>query len=181
MNLVLWLVGRNIPLGHFSRYQTEEAREAAGGGAPMSFSYAGSKEVDRAASIIVGGMAQYSVTELVAKEWNEFPPQLRMAITNMANTQHRSNNVSKGLSYLDKLLDGRVLSQKTYGPTQRDIITVDGHLVSRNRRINPAIAGATRAHASFARPPHYHKMSASEKKKFNQRFAAERRQDKKNS
>ncbi len=176
-NLVLWLVGKNLPLGHFHKYQTEEAREAAGGGSPMSFHYFGSKEVYRAAGIIVSGMSQYPVAELVAKEWDGFPPQLRMAITNMANTQHRSNNVAKGLAYLDKLLSGRVLSQKVYGPTQRTLVTVGGRLISVNRRINPAIAGAERAHAAFSRPSHYHKMSPAEKKRVNQQLAAERRKN----
>ena len=179
MNLVLWLVGKNIPLGHFHKYQTEEAREKAGGGLPMSFSHARSKEVDRAASIVVGGMSQYPVAELVAGEWDDLPPQLRMAITNMANTQHRSNNVAKGLAYLDKLLDGRVLSQKSYGPTERNLVMVHGRLVSVNRRINPAVAGAERAHAAFVRPPNYSKMSSAERRRVNQKLAAERRQDKK--
>ena len=178
MDLVLWMVGKNIPLGHFHKYQTEEARGAAGGGIPLSFRYAGDKEVNRAAGIIIGGMSQYPVAELVAKEWDSFPPQLRMAITNMANTQHRSNNVSKGLAYLDKLLKGRVLSQKTYGPTQRDLVMVGGRLVSRNRLINPAVAGAERAFAAFVRPTDYNNMSPAKKKKVNQRIAAERRQDK---
>ncbi len=178
MDLVLWLVGKNKPLGHFRKYQTEEAREAAGGGKPLSFRYMGDKEVDRAAGIIVSGMSQYPVAELVAKEWDSFPPQLRMAITNIANTQHRSNNVTKGLTYLDKLLCGKVLSRQITGPTQRDLVTVNGILVSRNRRINMAIAGAERAHAAFVRPPHYHRMSAAEKKRVNQQLAAERRRDK---
>lgn len=179
MNLVLWLVGKNIPLGHFHKYQTEEMREAAGGGSPLSFCYASDKEVDRAAGIIVSGMSQYPVAELVAKEWDGFPPPLRMAITNMANTQHRSNNVAKGLAYLNKILNGRVLSQKSYGPTQRSLVVVDGRLISVNRRINPAVAGAERAHAAFSRPPHYSKMSSAEKKRVNQQLAAERRRDKK--
>ena len=178
MELVLWLIGKNKPLGHFHKYQTEEAREAAGGGAPLSFRYVGDKEVDKAAGIIVSGMSQYLVAKLVAKEWEGFPPQLRMAITNIANTQHRSNNVAKGLAYLDKLLSGRVLSRQVTGPTQRDLVTVNGTLVSRNRRINMAIAGAERAHAAFVKPSHYQKMSAAEKKRVNQQLAAERRRDK---
>lgn len=181
MDLILWLVGKNIPLGHFHKYQTEEAREAAGGRSPMSFSYAGSKEVDRAAGIIVGGMSQYPVAELVAKEWDYFPPQLRMAITNIANTQHRSNNVAKGLAYLDKLLKGRVLSKQFTGPTQRDLVTVNGVLVSRNRRINMAVAGAQRAHAAYSRPANYKELSHLEKRRLNKQLAAERRKDKGNS
>lgn len=175
MSLVLWLVSKNIPLGHFTRYQTEEARSKVGAGGPISFNYAGSKEVDRVAGIIVGGMSQYPVAELVAKEWDGFPPQLRMSITNIANTQHRSNNVAKGLMHLDKLLGGRVLSRQTHGPTERRIITVGGRLISVNRRINPAVAGAERAHAGFVRPPHYTKMSSAEKRKLNRQLAAERR------
>lgn len=180
MSLTLWLIGKNLPLGHFQKY--EEEYEASPGQHRSSSdpTYWGEKQLRRVAGIIVNGLSQYKVAELIAKEWEQFHSRLRLDIRELCNgSQWRSGNVTKGVAYLDELLKGNVLRSQARGPVERRLVTVNGQLTSINRRINPAVAGAQRAHAAFSKPPHYHRMSTAEKRKFNQKMAAERRQNKK--
>ncbi|GEM_PF-2384086 len=177
MSLVLWLIAKNLPLGHFEKHRQEYAADPSAGF--FSPTYCGEKMIRNIAGKIVNGLSQYKVAELVAEEWEGFHSRLRLDIRDICNTETRSGNVTKGVAYLDKLLNGGLLRSQQIGPVRRDLVVVRGQLMSINRRINPAVAGAERAHAAFVRPPNYHKMSPTEKKRVNQKLAAERRRDKK--
>ena len=179
MSLTLWLISKNLPLGHYQRYE-DEYKASPGMFIAENGDYWGEKKLRKVAGTIVNGLAQYKVAELIAREWDRFHSRLRLDIRDMCNgSQWRSGNVTKGVVYLDELLNGSVLRSQHNGPTERKVIVVDGKLVRTKQRINMAAAGAQRAHAAFSKPPHYHKMSPAEKRRVNQRFAAERRKDKK--
>ncbi|OGN10037.1 MAG: hypothetical protein A3J46_04220 [Candidatus Yanofskybacteria bacterium RIFCSPHIGHO2_02_FULL_41_11] len=176
MSLALWLIAKNLPLGHYERYQDEYRQSPSAG---VFLPHAAEKKIHRIAGLIVNGLSQYKVADLIAKEWEGFHSRLRLDIRDICNTQTKSGNVSKGIAYLDKLLNGNLLRSQPTGPVTRELRVIGGQVVSVNRRVDPAVAGAERAHAAFVRPPNYHKMSPAEKKRVNQKMAADRRRDKK--
>lgn len=139
-------------------------------------SFGDAKKLDRVAGIIVNGLSQYSVAELVAKEWEVFAPQLRMAISNLANTTTRSGNVTKGVAYLDKLLGGKIKRHETVQTERVVRVGTDGRLYRDSRAINRAAASASRAFAIVALPPGYDKMSPAQKRKVQQDLARIRRE-----
>lgn len=177
MSKILWMIGRNIPLGHHERYGKAEMESQGVFGGSFFGSFSNPKRLDRVASTIVNGLSQYSVAELLAREWDSLPPQVRMAVTNLANTTSRSGNVNKGIAYLDKLLGGKV-RRHDVGQTERVVRTGDdGRLYRDSRRINPAVAGASRAFGIIALPPNYSQMSPAQKRKVQQELAKIRREN----
>jgi hypothetical protein len=174
---VLWLVSRNIPLGHHAKYGDKEMEVQAAWTTGYN-NHDSVKNLDRVAATIVNGLSQYSVAELVAREWEGFPPLLRMAVTNLINTTQRSGNVTKGIKYLDKLLGGRLRRQERV-QTERVVRTgADGRLYRDTQVINQAEAAASRAFAIVALPANYDKMSPAEKRRVQQELARVRRQSK---
>ena len=168
---VLWLVALNLPLGHHEKYSEAdmEARPHSG--------WMDEKKLAKIAGRVVNGLSQYSVADLVAKEWGVFPPKLRMEITNLCNTGGRSGNVTKGIAYLDKLLDGKIRRREVSMHTERVLRTgPDGRLIATRRVLNPAILGASRAFAAIALPANYSQMSPKEKKRVHRQMAEVRRE-----
>lgn len=166
---VLWLVALNLPLGHHHKYSEADVEDRP--------AWWDSKKLENVAGKIVNGLSQYSVAELVAKEWDEFPPQLRMVITNTCNTGWRSGNVTKGVAYLDKLLGGKVRRHEVSMPTERVVrIGADGRLFATRRALRPAVLGASRAFAIVALPANYKNMSPQEKRREQKKLADIRRQ-----
>ena len=138
------------------------------------------KQLDTVVNAIVNQMSHPDAVELIAKEWGAFPSDLRMklgwALNEAASgSGHRSNNKTKGIIRLNKMLNNAVLRQTDDRVTERDLRVRDGKVVSERRFVNPAAAGAERAHAAFVRPAHYAKMTPAEKRALNEQQAHERR------
>lgn len=169
VSLILWMVERNLPLGHFKKYSGSEETRA--------FGIHTSKRPEETARKIVGGLSQYDVAKQVAKEWEIFPPLLRMRITDFCASNSHSGNVRKGISYLDELLKGKIRRRET-GPTERRLVERGGKLISEQRGINPAVAGAERAFAILSKPANYDKMTPAEKRRYNNEAARIRRGEK---
>lgn len=144
-----------------------------------SETYGMSKLLSNTANIIVNSMSHPDAVELVANEWDFFPPALRMRLTDEMNKAcgTKSGNKTKGIVRLDKMLGGKILSRADNRRTDRDLRVIDGEVVSRQRRVDPAVAGAMRAHAEFALPPNYNQLTPSEKKKIQRRMTEERRRN----
>ena len=87
----------------------------------------------------------------------------------------KSGNKTKGIISLDKKLGGKILSSIDTRRTDRDLRVIGGEVVSRQRRVNPAVAGAMRTYAALALPPNYNQLTPAEKKKIQRRMTEERR------
>ncbi len=171
-NIILWMVQNNLPLGHFDKYLKEGSLERD---PSKGSSYRGKKR-ETIAREIIGGLAQYSVAEQVAKEWDSFDSFLRMTITDMCNnTVGLSGNVRKGIARLDQLTGGKVRRRET-GPTERKLVVVDGSVVSVRQRVNTALTNAERAFATVAKPANYHTMSPQQKRRWSEEAARARRE-----
>ena len=171
--MTLYLIEHNIRLSEWKRVAPPE-----GTGARNSLTFS-EKKLDTMVNTIVNAMSHEDAVSLIVKEWKELPSVLRMKLRWALNEAasgngHRSNNKTKGIIRLDKLLDGNVLRHTDDRVTERDLRIVGGKVVSRQRPINPAVAGASRAHAAFARPAHYANMTPAEKRAFNKQQARER-------
>ncbi len=180
-SLILWLLSRNLPLGHWPQYEgSREAADFQGGYSAIQVHFSSEKRVDNAARKIINALSQYSVAERMEKEWEIFPSILRMRITAIANEvmtghAHISNSVTKGIKYADDLLGGKILARYR-GPSEMTLKIVDGRKVAVRTRINSAVAGAERAFGGFVRPPNYATMSKAQKKAINRSLAADRRE-----
>ena len=175
----IWLVRKNVPLSQWRKL------EELGDMKPDKFDsfdqtfgvHSSDKTLSNAANVIVNSMSHPDAVDLVAKEWNFFPSVLRMYVTMAMNEAFgtRSGNKTKGIVRLDKMLGGKILSKVDDRRTERDLRVIGGQVVSRQRRVNPAVAGAMRAHAEFALPPNYDLLTPAEKKKIQKQMNKERR------
>lgn len=175
----LWLIDRNFPLSQWRRKECDFPDEDRA--SHMTFEgWNSEKKLDNVVRIIVGSMSHTEAVELVASEWNFFPPILRIRLTQALNEAAgtRSGNVTKGILRLNKSLNGRVLSKVDHRMADRDLRVIGGRVVSRQRPVNPAVAGAMRAHAAFALPSDYKTLPPAAKRRIRKRQAKERRKDK---
>ena len=148
MSLLLQMIAGNVPL-----YRWREYEKSVGG----SVHYSGwsLKNPENVARIIVNSLSNSEVVELVAREFDSLPSLVRMALTNECNIargENRSGNKNKGIGRLNERLGGRVLREIDTRPTERRLESWDGKLVSVDRRLNPAVIGATRAYANYVPP-----------------------------
>ncbi|MBU6141863.1 hypothetical protein KGO95_01930 [Patescibacteria group bacterium] len=172
MSLLSWMVESNIPL-HTWRSVLEDK------GPDLRYSGWNTKKLGTTARIIINGCANDEVVDLVVQEWDSLPQLLRMALTNEANValqENRSGNKIKGIKRLNDRLGGRVLRSEMSGQTERKLRVIGGKLVSEDRRINPAVAGASQAHAAYGLPPNYDSLPPAEKRRLREKLARERRE-----
>lgn len=173
MSLLIWMIEQNLPLYKWRDYVNQE-------GFGVRYSGWMSKKIDQVARLITNSCANSEVVDLVAQEWDLLPPLIRISLTNEMNEAlgTRSNNKTKGIRRLDELLNGRVLRKEDISQTERKLKTIGGKLISVDRKLNPAVTGATMAHASYALPPNYDSLSPSEKRKLREELARHRREGK---
>lgn len=172
----LWLINKNIPLSQWRN----EGDDCSDEGYGTFEGWNSEKKLDNVVKIVVNSMSHPEAVELVAREWDFYPPILRIrlspALNDAAGT--RSGNKTKGILRLNKMLGGRVLSKVDEQSVSRDLRVVGGRVVSRQRRVNPAVAGAMRAHAAFALPFDYKTLPPAAKRRIRKRQAKDRRKDK---
>ncbi len=181
----IWLIDRNIGISRWksveelSNIKPNELDSQSR--VYHSGSYGDNKRLSNTVNIIVNSMSHPDAVELIAQEWGLFPPALRMGLTDAMKEACgiRSGNKTKGIIRLDKMLGGKILAKIDNRRTDRDLRVIDGEVVSRQRRVNPAVAGAMRAHAEFVLPPNYNQLTPAEKKKIQKQMNKERRQDRK--
>lgn len=177
----IWLVGKNIPLSQWRKLEVlKDMKPDRHDSLDRTFGGSSSdKKLSNAANIIVNSMSHPDAVDLVAEEWNFFPSILRMYVTSAMNEAFgtRSGNKTKGIVRLDKMLGGKILSKVDSRRTDRDLRVIGGEVVSRQRRVNPAVAGAMRAHAAFVLPSNYNQLTPAEKKKIQRQMTEERRRN----
>lgn len=177
----LWLIDQKINISHWKSVQElDDIRPDKFD--PLSRThhsemYGLSKLLSNTVKIIVNSMSHPDAVELVANEWDFFPPALRMRLTDEMNKAcgTRSGNKTKGIVRLDKMLSGKILRKIDDRRTDRELRVIGGEVVSRQRRVDPAVAGATQAYAAFALPPNYNQLTPAEKKKIQRQMTKERR------
>lgn len=173
MSLVLRLISLNIPLSAWRKFEEDSKR----GGEGFRGQGWSSKKVDEIVRIMVASCSHSDAVELIAREWSALPDLIRMNFTMKANDAAgtASGNITKGILTLDKRLGGKILSTVDDRSTMRDLRVIDGELVSREKRVDPAAAGAQRAFGGFVKPANYNQLRPAEKRRIMQKMAAERR------
>lgn len=171
MALVMWLIARNLPLSQWERYKDMDC----------GINPVGVQKQDRIVSTIINSLSHPAAVQIVVRDWHSLESHLRMRVTVEANRaaggdRHRSNNVTKGILRLDKLLGGRVLKSVDHAPTVRDLRVVGGVYMSRERRLQPAAVGATRAFAAHSLPLNYRSLRPAEKRRIQKELAKSRRE-----
>ncbi len=170
MSLMLKLISLNVPLYKWRDFAPEGSRG-------YLLSSLGDKHLDRIASTIISGLSHDEVIELVRREWDGLPPVVRMRVTQLANERYQrpsSNNQRKGIMKLDELLGGRILSV-AQGPTVRDLRSIDGRLVSVQKKVRPNVAGAEQAFGAYVKPKDFDMWPPSRKRQWRNEAAAGRR------
>lgn len=175
MQLVMMeMIARNIPLHTWREYLgngRENMRNAP------SFSQ---RKADNIARAILAQLTHPNTVELVAREWEHLGGIIRMRFTDLANQEYgnpSSRNKAKKIRDLDTRLGGKVLTRQEER-TERKLRVIGGELVSTRRRVNPAVAGAERAHAAFALPKGYDSWPPAKKRRWRKKMAARRRKEK---
>ena len=98
-----------------------------------------SKNTDKTARLIFSQLSHPLSVELVAKEFDGYPADLRLILRTLCNTGNASGNVRKGVQRLDQLMKGKLLREEKH--IQHRVMGRDGW---ESRNVNPAVAGATR-------------------------------------
>lgn len=130
MSLVLEMLQFNVPLSQWKTYE----RRTNGAG------FFSSKKTDKIAQAIFTQLSHEFAVQLVAKEFEQFAPDLRIQLRTLCNAANGSNNVRKGVQRLDTLMGGKLLRDESH-VERFQVKTQDGW---RTKNVNPAIAGATR-------------------------------------
>ena len=130
MSMALEMLAFNVPL---SQWRSYIPRESGAG-------FFSSKNTDKVAQSIFTQLSHESAVELVAREFDSFPADLRLRLRTLCNAGNGSGNVRKGVQRLDRLMGGKLLREETFAERFQQK-TRDGW---KSRVVNPAVAGATR-------------------------------------
>lgn len=124
--VVFRMTEKNVPLSQWKRFM--ESGDQGTGYRP--------KNHEKIAAAIFRQLSHPDAVAIVAHEWEHLGPEIRMALGTLASDGNCSGNVKKGCQELNRILDGRLLSQKK--PVQTT------SLRGKTIVVNPAIAGAAR-------------------------------------
>lgn len=131
MSLVLQMLALNVPLSQWRKFQES-------GRATTAFHYG--KNTDKVAQAIFSQLSHDQAVDLVAREFNGFPSDLRLVLRTLCNAGNGSGNVRKGVQRLDRLMGGQLLREEQH-VERFQVKTLNGW---RSKAVNPAVAGATR-------------------------------------
>ncbi len=131
MSLILQMLHKNVPLSQWKTF------DASG---PQGYGFFSSKKNDNVAREIFRQLSHDAAVELVAREFNQLSPDLRMTLRTLCNDANGSGNVRKGVQRLDRLLNGKLLRDADH-MEHFQVKTRDGW---KTTRVNQAVAGATR-------------------------------------
>ena len=130
MSVILEMLSFNVSL---SQWKTYQPRYAGAG-------FFNSKNADKVAQSIFSQLSHPDAVDLVAREFDALPADIRLRLGTLANEGNGSGNVRKGVQRLDRLLNGKLMREKVHTETFRKM-GADGW---QSRSVNPAVAGATR-------------------------------------
>lgn len=131
MSIVLDMLALNVPLARWHEFE-ENGRAGT--------VWYGGKTNDNLARAIFRQLSHDDAVEIVAREFNSFPHDLRLLLRTLCNEGNGSGNVRKGVQRLDRLLGGKLLREQQHMEHFQQL-TRKGY---RAVVVNPAVAGATR-------------------------------------
>lgn len=126
------MLALNVPLSQWRQFEIDYLRSAT--------KWHVGKSTDKAAAAIFAQLSHDEAVALVAREFEEYPADLRVVLRTLCNNGNGSGNVRKGVQRLDRLMAGKLLRKQEHVTTFQTK-TRDGW---RARTVNPAVAGATR-------------------------------------
>jgi hypothetical protein len=125
--IVLRMIEKNQPLSQWKAFM-ETGDQSSG-------HY--HKDHKKIAAAIYRQLTHPDARVIVAHEWDDLGPEIRMTLGALAEKGDGSNNVTKGCQYLNEKVGGRLLRKRIEQTT-----SVGGRII----RIDPAKAGAIRKH-----------------------------------
>lgn len=131
MSTTLNMLALNVPLSQWRKF---EAEGRAGTGWHVG------KNTDKTAAAIFAQLSHEETVALVAREFYNYPSDLRLILRTLCNAGNGSGNVRKGVQRLDRLMGGKLLREEAH-VERFQAKTRDGW---RSKNVNPAVAGATR-------------------------------------
>ena len=131
MSTTLSMIALNVPLSQWRKFEAD--------GRTGNIWYGG-KNTDKTAAAVFAQLSHESAVELVAREFDSYPSDLRLILRSLCNEGNGSGNVRKGVQRLDRLMGGKLLRSETHVERFQSKVR-DGW---RSKLVNPAVAGATR-------------------------------------
>lgn len=123
--IVLRMIEKNIQLPQWKQFM--ESGDQATGYRP--------KNHEKMAAAIFRQLSHPDAVAIVAHEWEDLGPEIRLALGNLAKDGNASGNVKKGCQTLNDLIGGRLLREKT---------DMTARVAGKTFRIDQAKAGAIR-------------------------------------
>lgn len=136
MSLTFALLSMNVSLSLWEKY------DATNWSTEWS-----SKNTDKTARLIFNQLSRPKTVELVAKEFDDYPADLRLILRTHCNDGNASGNVRKGVQRLDTLMKGKLLREEKF-VERRMVMGKDGW---KSKDVNPSVAGATRKYGIIDR------------------------------
>jgi len=134
MSLLVQMVRCNAPLHSWKDFEKQEGRST----------WTAKEDTRKMAKMMLAQCSHPLAVELIAKEFELLPPQLRLDFRSLANQENSSSgNVRKGLQRLDEKLGGKLLREEHVETVMRRVETKYG-VSYKKEKVNPAVAGATR-------------------------------------
>lgn len=130
------LLRSNVPLSH---WRESQLRPFAGGG---------SVNAEKVAKQIFAQLSHIETVNLVAKEFERYPADLRLMLRTLCNTGNCSGNVRKNVQRLNELMGGKLLREdegRTFNVRKEG---KDGAFYKKVK-INEAVAGAKRKYGKL--------------------------------
>lgn len=131
MSTTFAMLALNVPLSQWRQFEAD--------GRTANVWHTG-KNADKTAQAIFSSLSHDSAVELVAREFDKYPSDIRLILRTLCNAGNGSGNVRKGVQKLDRLMGGKLLREETH-VEKFQAKTRDGW---KSTKVNPAIAGATR-------------------------------------
>lgn len=133
--IVLTMLSLNVPLSQWRSFE----RDVASGSRSVSV-WHGGKNTDKVAQAIFTQLSHDETVKLIAREYANFAPDLRMRFNTLCNDGNCSGNVRKGVQRLNELLNGKI-NRDPFAEVER---VRDQHGRWKSKKVNQAVAGATR-------------------------------------
>jgi hypothetical protein len=131
--IVLRMLRKNVPLSQWRQFVD------SGDG----YGFFSSKNADKVAQSIFSQLSHPEAVKIVAHEWGDLGPDVRVQLGTLASKGNATGNVTKGCQELNRLIGGKLLAEKKEITT-----TINGKKIS----VNPAIAGASRKYQNLDTP-----------------------------
>jgi phage-related protein len=136
------MVLRNHPLYRWQEFVSGQ-KDGAG--------FFSRKDPNKIAEAIVRQMSHPEVTKILAREFENLSPEVRLRVATFCNQSNMTGNVRKEVQRLDHLVGGKLLREGGG-------ITVNKRVEGREgvyyvqKRVNPAVAGAMQKYAGYQKP-----------------------------